>query len=107
MVEQDIAKGLAIILVMMLHILTTKTELFNIMGGIVGFIMSLFFFLTGYNYKSGKTFKENVVKRVKQILIPFFIYTSNTSKKNVSKRSFYLFKLSIYFFMALYVSWLK
>lgn len=75
MVEQDIAKGLAIILVMMLHILTTKTELFNIMGGIVGFIMSLFFFLTGYNYKSGKTFKENVTKRVKQILIPFLIYT--------------------------------
>ena len=58
MVEQDIAKGLAIILVMMLHILTTKTELFNIMGGIVGFIMSLFFFLTGYNYKSGKSFKK-------------------------------------------------
>ncbi|MCR5491752.1 MAG: acyltransferase family protein [Bacilli bacterium] len=74
MPEQDIAKGFAILLVTMMHILVVEKMAFAIAGGLFGFIMSLFFFLSGYNYKPGRTYKENIIKRVKQVLIPFLIY---------------------------------
>ncbi|MCR5079060.1 MAG: acyltransferase family protein [Bacilli bacterium] len=74
MVEQDIAKGFAILLVTLMHLLILEKTAFNIAGGLFGFIMSSFFLLAGYNYKPGRTYKENIVKRIKQILIPFAIY---------------------------------
>lgn len=75
MVEQDIAKGIAILLVIALHCLTLKREYYLILAGLFGFLMPFFFFIAGYNYRPGKyTFKENVIKRTKQILPPFIIY---------------------------------
>lgn len=44
MLEQDIAKGIAIILVMALHTLTISKDIYNILGGLFGFIMPFFFF---------------------------------------------------------------
>ena len=76
MVEQDIAKGIAIILVMALHTLTIKREIYNILGGIFGFIMPFYFFMAGYNHRPYRyTYKEIIRKRIKQIVIPFLIYT--------------------------------
>ncbi len=75
MVEQDIAKGLAIILVMMLHTLTLKREVFLVLGGVFGFILPFFFFMSGYNHRPGKyTFAQNVKKRSAQMLIPFITF---------------------------------
>ena len=75
MPEQDIAKGLAILLVIALHCLTLKKEYYMILAGLIGFLMPFFFFIAGYNYRSGKyTFKENVKRRSKQILPSYFIY---------------------------------
>ena len=74
MEEQDVAKGIAIFLVMALHILVVHKAAYQVLALLAGFIMALFFFLSGLNYKPGKTYKENIIKRIKQILIPFLIY---------------------------------
>lgn len=75
MLEQDIARGIAILMVMALHCLTIEKKYYMIMAGLVGFLMPFFFFMSGYNYHSGKrSFKENVMKRTKQVVPPFLIY---------------------------------
>ena len=51
MLEQDIAKGIAIILVLALHTLTLNRGIYNALGGVFGFIMPFFFFMAGYNHR--------------------------------------------------------
>ena len=76
MLEQDIAKGIAIILVMALHTLTIKKGIYNILGGLFGFIMPFYFFMAGYNHRPYRySYKEIIRKRIKQIGIPFFTYS--------------------------------
>jgi len=76
MIEQDIAKGIAIILVIALHTLTLKSSIYNILGGIFGFIMPFYFFMAGYNHRPYRyTYKEILKRRFKQIIIPFFTYS--------------------------------
>lgn len=76
MLEQDIAKGIAIILVMALHTLTITKGIYNILGGIFGFIMPFYFFMAGYNHRPHRyTYKEIILKRLKQIGIPFLTYS--------------------------------
>ena len=76
MLEQDIAKGIGIILVLALHTLTLNRGIYSILGGLFGFIMPFFFFMAGYNHRPYRyTYKEIVKKRCKQILIPFFTYS--------------------------------
>ena len=79
MEEQDVAKGIAIFMVMALHILVIQSEFYQVVAVFSGFIMGLFFFLSGFNYKPGRTYKENVIKRIKQMVIPFVIYISIVS----------------------------
>jgi len=76
MLEQDIAKGIGIILVLALHTLTLSKGIYNALGGIFGFIMPFFFLMAGYNHRPYRyTYKEIIKKRTKQILIPFFTYS--------------------------------
>ncbi|MBR6917996.1 MAG: acyltransferase family protein [Clostridia bacterium] len=76
MLEQDIAKGIAIILVMALHTLTISKGIYNILGGLFGFIMPFYFFMAGYNHRPYRyTYKEIIRKRIKQIGVPFFTYS--------------------------------
>ena len=76
MLEQDIAKGIAIILVMALHTLTISKGIYNILGGLFGFIMPFYFFMAGYNHRPYRyTYKEITRKRIKQIGIPFLTYS--------------------------------
>ena len=76
MMEQDIAKGIAIILVLALHTLTLNKSIYQILGGVFGFIMPFFFFMAGYNHRPYRySYKEILKRRVKQIIIPFFIYS--------------------------------
>ena len=76
MLEQDIAKGIAIILVMALHTLTISKGIYNILGGLFGFIMPFYFFMAGYNHRPYRyTYQEIIRKRIKQIGFPFFTYS--------------------------------
>ena len=76
MLEQDIAKGIGILLVIALHTLTLNRDIYQALGGVFGFIMPFFFFMAGYNHRPYRyKYKEIVKKRCKQILIPFFIYS--------------------------------
>lgn len=86
---QDAAKGIMIIIVILFHcylmIFDTPSDAlgtFNIVIAIVPFLLSTFFFYTGYNYVPNKrTFKQNVLRRAKQLLIPLvfcFIFTTVT-----------------------------
>ena len=76
MLEQDIAKGIAIILVIALHTLTIDKGIYHILGGLFGFIMPFFFFMAGYNHRPYRyTYKEIILKRLKQIGIPFLTYS--------------------------------
>ena len=80
-IAQDAAKGLMIIAVVFFHcyFLTFENPVdvldkFNIVGVFFPFVLSAFFFYAGYNYvPKGRSFKESVIRRAKQLLIPFVI----------------------------------
>ena len=75
---QSIAKAMMIIGVIFFHgyLLTFDNAAealgtFNILVTMFPFLLATFFFYSGYNYKpSERTFKENVARRAKQLLIP-------------------------------------
>lgn len=76
MLEQDVAKGIAIILVMALHTLTLNKNIYTILGGFFGFIMPFYFFMAGYNHRPYRyKYKDIIRKRMKQIGIPFLTYS--------------------------------
>ena len=76
MVTQDIAKGIAILMVVMLHIIEVPNYIRIVVGLLFGYAMPFFLFMTGYNYRNkGLTPKQNIKKRLKQILKPLIIYT--------------------------------
>lgn len=69
----DVAKGIGIILVMMGH--SCGIILFG--DYITAFYMAMFFVAAGYVYKPGKySVKENIKKRSKRILVPYFAYNA-------------------------------
>lgn len=71
----DISRGIGIILVIFAHILSIK----EINRVIYFFHMPLFFFLAGmsmvYSYKEDTSFKEYTIKKIKNILVPYFIFS--------------------------------
>lgn len=76
MPEQDIAKGIAILLVVALHTLKLNGTAFTLLGGIFGFIMPFFFFMAGYNHRVGKyTYKEIIKRRALQLVKPMITYS--------------------------------
>lgn len=67
----DIAKGIAIILVLFSH-----SSGFPVFGNaVVAFYMPLFFFVSGYVYKPGRGIKNNIIRKLKQLLIPYAGFT--------------------------------
>lgn len=83
MEEQDVGKGLAMFMVLFLHSVTLFTEggrdlqvkgATLVLGALFGYIMGFFVIMAGYNYKkSGESWGKTVLKRLKQLLIPFVI----------------------------------
>ena len=77
-VAQDAAKGLMIIAVIFFHCLLVTYEVptdvlntFTVLKALFPFLLSSFFFYSGYNYTPNeRTYKENILRRVKQLLIP-------------------------------------
>lgn len=75
----DIAKGFGIILVLYSHSCG-----FPIFGySVVAFYMPLFFFVSGYVYKEGRTPIENIKRKLKQLLIPYAGFTLLLYAENV------------------------
>lgn len=86
MEEQDVGKGLAMFMVLVLHSITLFTNGGRDMqvGGVTlillscfGYIMGFFVIMAGYNYKmSTESWGKTILKRMKQLLLPFFITTT-------------------------------
>jgi fucose 4-O-acetylase-like acetyltransferase len=79
--SMDIAKGIGIILVMIVHICYAGTEKTGVTGfadfmvNAFGYLMPFFFMLSGYFYKPGRrTYGQNAAIRFKQIMLPYFKY---------------------------------
>ena len=78
---QDIAKGLMIIGVVFFHCYIETFEnhgesvtTFNPLVACFPFILSVFFFYAGYNYRdNGRTYGQNIARRAKQLLIPLVL----------------------------------
>ncbi|MBR6331893.1 MAG: acyltransferase family protein [Dehalococcoidales bacterium] len=74
-IVQDMVKGVLILFVIYFHAtlfgpLNARTE-FNILYCVFPCLMSVFFFYSGYNYSpKGKTYKEKISHRAKQLLLP-------------------------------------
>ena len=76
MIEQDIAKGLAILLVVFVHSVELKSTAMDWLVATTGYAMPFFFFISGYNYRSGRgSWWKNIAKRAKQILWPLLYYS--------------------------------
>ena len=74
--SQDIAKGIAILLVVQAHTLQLTKGIGSAIGVLFGYAMPFFLFMTGYNYRNkGLSPWENVKKRIWQILRPFLVYS--------------------------------
>lgn len=67
----DIAKGISILLVMVSHSCGFPFETGKYF---TAFYIQLFFIVSGLTYKRRRTVKENVLRRVKGIIVPYFIY---------------------------------
>ena len=78
---QDAAKGLMIIAVIFFHcylVVAPNSQdalmTFNYLIAFFPFLLSSFFFYTGYNYQpNGRSFKDNIIRRAKQLLIPLVV----------------------------------
>lgn len=78
---QDAAKGIMVMAIVFFHcwlIVAPNPQetlaTFNILIALFPFLLSSFFFYTGYNYlPNGKSFKYNITRRAKQLLIPLVI----------------------------------
>lgn len=75
---QDAAKGLMIIAVIFFHgylvtfdVPTDALATFSVLTAMFPFLLSSFFFYAGYNYTPNeRTYKQNIIRRAKQLLIP-------------------------------------
>ena len=76
-VEQDIAKGLAILFVIFIHSVQLKSSTMDIVLTFAGYAMPFFFLMSGYYYKAGRrTWRQNVSKRLRQLLLPLLVYSA-------------------------------
>ena len=75
MPEQDIAKGIAILLVITFHTITLHKSIYILLSGLFGFVLPFFFFMAGYNHRPGRyTYRQVIRRRARQILLPSLLY---------------------------------
>lgn len=103
MVAQDIAKGLAVIVVLWFHA-AARLSSFTLYPLIpFAYVMAFYFIISGYNYKSGRrSIGQSIWLRFKQLLIPLLIYCvlSTIVTLCVSLPNGYSFKQNMYGFLS-------
>ena len=67
----DIAKGILIISVVLMH---TWFANFDILGDFLPFAMPTFFFLAGYTHKTGRGYGKNLGRRAVKLLLPYVCF---------------------------------
>lgn len=67
----DVAKGIMILAVVLSHAWFANSD---ILGDYLPFSMPVFFFLSGYTYKAGRSYGTNMGRRVVSLLFPYFIF---------------------------------
>ena len=67
----DIAKGMMILAVVFSHAWFANSD---ILGDYLPFSMPLFFFLSGFTFRPGRSYGTNLGKRVVSLLFPYFIF---------------------------------
>lgn len=65
----DVARGIGLMLVVISHSCGLNSYLIN-------FYIPLFFVLSGYTYREGRSYGENIAKKAKRLLIPYFGYSA-------------------------------
>lgn len=64
----DIARGLGIMLVIISHAHGLSSYLIN-------YYIPIFFVISGFTYREGRSYGENVARKAKRLLIPYFVYS--------------------------------
>ncbi|MFR4351215.1 MAG: acyltransferase family protein [Roseburia sp.] len=64
----DIARGLGIMLVIISHAHGLSSYLIN-------YYIPIFFLISGFTYREGRSYGENVARKAKRLLIPYFAYS--------------------------------
>ena len=72
LVYLDIAKGVGLFFVMMAHSCGFPFRLDNIL---TAYYMPMFFLISGYTYKAGRSYIQNVSRRWTHLMKPYFIYS--------------------------------
>ena len=67
----DVAKGMMILAVVLSHAWFANSD---ILGDYLPFSMPVFFFLSGYTWKPGRSYGTNLGRRVVSLLFPYFIF---------------------------------
>ncbi len=76
MVSQDIAKGIAILIVVQVHTLQLTRSIGSVIGVLFGYAMPFFLFMAGYNYRNkGVSPWKMMCRRVWQLLKTILIYS--------------------------------
>lgn len=65
----DVARGLGLLLVIISHSCGLSRFLIN-------YYIPLFFVVSGYIYKEGRSYRENITHKAKRLLIPYFGYSA-------------------------------
>lgn len=72
----DIAKGIAMILIVFGHVIVHTPNAYFIYKYIYSFHVVLFFFLSGFTYSNKRGIKEFIVIKFKKLMIPFFVFST-------------------------------
>ena len=62
----DVARGIGMVLVVAGHAMGISMYL-------TCFFMQLFFVLSGYVYRQGKSYKQNMKRKTERLLVPYFL----------------------------------
>lgn len=65
----DVARGVGLLLVIISHSCGLSSYLIN-------YYIPLFFVVSGYIYKEGRGYQENIIRKAKRLLIPYFGYSA-------------------------------
>ena len=65
----DLARGIGILLVMISHA-------HGLSGYLINYYIPIFFIISGFTYHSGNSYGQNIKKKAKRLLIPYFIYSA-------------------------------